>query len=321
MKYEKTLAVLAGLTFAGAISQAQIAIGENLTVSGFVDASYTDTDNTASGTDTKGLDVDQVEIDLAFSFEGVSAEVHLQSTGSEVSLEQAFATVDVSGITVSAGRMLGLLGFEADEPTLLNQSSTAYDIGGSGGIYAPRGISQYNDGLRGSTSQGDFGVSVSVYDSLYGGTAGTDSDVAIDGQITYSGIENLSISLGFADDQKVGTADAVIANIFNIHATYVLGQVTLSAEWNDFEDGAGKDGDGYLVLGSYSLNDRTSIAVRYSEVDAGGGATGSEWDLEKFTVSPTYSVTDNLRARLEYSTGEYGGKDVDVFELEALLTF
>ncbi len=318
MKYEKTLAVLAGLTFAGAISQAQIAIGENLTVSGFVDASYTDTDNTASGTDTKGLGVDQVEIDLAFSFEGVSAEVHLQSSGSEVSLEQAFASVDVSGITVSAGRMLGLLGFEADEPTLLNQSSTAYDIGGSGGSYAPRGSSQYNDGIRGSTSQGDFGVSVSVYDNLYNGTAGTDSDVAIDGQITYSGIENLSLSLGFADDQKVGTADTgAIANIFNIHATYVLGQVTLSAEWNDFEDGAGNDGDGYLVLGTYSVNDKTSIAVRYSEVDANGTSS----DLEKFTVSPTYSVTDNLRARLEYSTGEYGGKDVDVFELEALLTF
>ena len=107
------------------------------------------------------------------------------------------------------------------------------------------------------------------------------------------------------------------SDIFNIHATYVLGQVTLSAEWNDFEDGAGKDGDGYLILGTYSLNDKTSIAVRYSEVDADGTAS----DLDKFTVSPTYSVTDNLRAGLEYSTGEYNDKDVDVFALEAILTF
>ncbi|MBT6958711.1 MAG: hypothetical protein HN996_09840, partial [Opitutae bacterium] len=42
MKYQKTLAVLAGLTFAGALSQAQIAVGDNLTISGFVDASYSD---------------------------------------------------------------------------------------------------------------------------------------------------------------------------------------------------------------------------------------------------------------------------------------
>jgi len=45
MKYEKTLAVLAGLTFAGSLVQAQIAIGETLTVSGFADASYVNNDD------------------------------------------------------------------------------------------------------------------------------------------------------------------------------------------------------------------------------------------------------------------------------------
>ena len=46
MKYEKTLAVLAGLTFAGSIAQAQIAIGETLTVSGFADAYVNNDDGT-----------------------------------------------------------------------------------------------------------------------------------------------------------------------------------------------------------------------------------------------------------------------------------
>ena len=69
MKYEKTLAVLAGLTFAGSIAQAQIAIGETLTVSGFADASYVNNDD---GTETSDFGIDQVEVDLAFSLDNFS---------------------------------------------------------------------------------------------------------------------------------------------------------------------------------------------------------------------------------------------------------
>ena len=76
MKYEKNLAVLAGLTFAGSLVQAQIAIGETLTVSGFADASYVNNDD---GTETSDFGIDQVEVDLAFSLEAVTAEVHLQT--------------------------------------------------------------------------------------------------------------------------------------------------------------------------------------------------------------------------------------------------
>ena len=76
MKYEKTLAVLAGLTFAGSLAHAQIAVGDNLTISGFVDASYTDQE--IGATDRTDIDVDQVEIDFAFSFE--SAKILLSAS-------------------------------------------------------------------------------------------------------------------------------------------------------------------------------------------------------------------------------------------------
>ena len=93
MKYEKTLAVLAGLTFAGSLVQAQIAIGETLTVSGFADASYVNNDD---GTETSDFGIDQVEVDLAFSLEAVTAEVHLQTTGGSLTLEQAFANLFIN---------------------------------------------------------------------------------------------------------------------------------------------------------------------------------------------------------------------------------
>jgi hypothetical protein len=387
MKYQKTLAVLAGLTFAGALTQAQIAIGDNLTVSGFVDASYTDSETGA--TDNTAINVDEVEIDFAFSFDSVSAEIHLESKGSGVELEQAFVSTDLGGITVTAGRMLNLLGFEADEPTGLLTYSKAYS-NNSNDNYNPG--SQYNDGIRGSFSQGDFSISGSITDNVYAGADYGDGDgdeLGYDIQVTYTGIENLSISLGYANDGDVDdgitaataagvaagveslavgglaaaadaaaeaaslaaggtaaeaaaagaaagavqaaidTAEAAaasaagigtISNIFNISAAYSLGQLTLAGEYNDFEENSGgyaKDGDSYLLLASYAVNDDLSLILRHSEVDVDGSAN----DREKTTIAAGYTVTDNLSTVIEYSSGETGTADNNGFAVEGIFTF
>jgi hypothetical protein len=309
MKYQKTLALLAGLTFAGALTHAQIAIGENLTISGFVDASYADTDN---GTDSTAIQVDEVEIDFAFSFDSVSAEVHIESKGSDgVALEQAFVSTDLGGVTVSAGRMLNLLGFEADEPTGLLQYSKAYTSGWNPG-------SRYNDGIRGAFSQGDLSVGASVTDD-YGTdpTRGTNDadELAFDIALAYSGIENLSLSLGYADNS--GDTAAGDLEIVNVHASYSLGQLTIGGEYNDFELGTGEEADGYLLVANYAVNDDLSITVRHSEVDSSTDLN----DEEKTTVAAGYSITDNLSTVVEFSSGELGTADNDVFAVEGIFTF
>jgi len=310
MKYQKTLAVLAGLTFAGALSHAQIAIGENLTISGFVDASYLNTDDGTN--ETSAINVDEVEIDFAFSFDSVSAEVHLQTNDTDgVELEQAFVSTDLGGITVSAGRMLNLLGFEADEPTGLLQFSTAYTDAFNPG-------SRYNDGFRGAFSQGDLSVAASVTDG-YSSLTGVDNDageLAFDIALSYSGIENLSVSLGYADNSgDTGTTDDL--ELVNVHASYSLGQLTLAGEYNDWnKDGA--ESDAYLLLANYAVNDDLSLTVRHSEVDHDAAATP---DQEKTTVAVGYTVTDNLSTVVEYSSGEVGTVDSDVFAVEGIFTF
>jgi len=229
MKYQKTLALLAGLTFAGALTHAQIAIGDNLTVSGFVDASYTDSENGA--TDNTAINVDEVEIDFAFSFDSVSAEIHLESKGSTVNLEQAFVSTDLGGITVTAGRMLNLLGFEADEPTGLLTYSKAYS-NNSDDNYNPG--SQYNDGIRGAFSQGDFSISGSITDNVYAGKDYGDGDgdeLGYDIQVTYTGIENLALSLGYANDGDVddGITAAGLAGVAaGVESVSATGAATLA---------------------------------------------------------------------------------------------
>ena len=311
MKYQKTLAVLAGLTFAGALSHAQIAIGENLTISGFVDASYANSDD--GTTETSGINVDEVEIDFAFSFASVSAEVHLQTNAADgVELEQAFVSTDLGGITVSAGRMLNLLGFEADEPTGLLTHSNAYSD-----AYNPG--SRYNDGFRGAFSQGDLSVAASITDDYSPGSAvgaTTDADdLAFDIALSYSGIENLSVSLGYADNSADSVALGGDLELVNVHASYSLGQLTLAGEYNDWND-SGAESDAYLLLANYAVNDDLSLTVRHSEVDHAVAD-----DEEQTTIAVGYTVTDNLSTIIEYSSSEVGPVDSDLFAVEGIFTF
>ena len=92
--YNKLIALVAAFGLVG-VSYAQDAgkISDNLSLAGFVDASYSASEDGATQTD--GIGIDEVEIDFLFGFGSVSAEVHVDSTGGNLSVEQAFATYDL----------------------------------------------------------------------------------------------------------------------------------------------------------------------------------------------------------------------------------
>jgi len=297
MNNNKLLTTAVAAIFGVSIANADISLTDNLTLSGFVDASYSNIDSAAR---TETLGIDQLEVDLAFGGESVSAEVHLQSDGGTVELEQAFASYDLgNGLTVSGGKMLNLLGFESDEPTGQYQHTTAYQ----GQILDSVG-KQYKEGVRASFGVEDIAVGISAYDDGVG-----EFDLAYEAQVIFSGIENLTVALGYADDD-----DAAINEAVNVWASYESGQMTVAAEYNDIESGA-TSGDGYLLLANYTINDNASITVRYSEQDVAGA------QFERFTISPSYSFTDNLGALIEFSTGEVNGADEDIFAIETTFTF
>jgi hypothetical protein len=126
-----TAAFFAASTF----SFAEIALTENLSVGGFVDMSYTHTDDDQDNTPgNKNSDsgnsyqVDQVEITFGLDYGVVTAQIDLQwelDDGS--SIDQAFTTYDLgNGFAVTAGNYDSMLGFEAFEAPGLYQYSTAY---------------------------------------------------------------------------------------------------------------------------------------------------------------------------------------------------
>jgi len=307
MNNNKLLTTAVAAIFGVSIANADISLTDNLTLSGFVDASYSNTDSAAR---TESLGIDQLEVDLAFGGESASAEVHLHSDGSTVNLEQAFASYDLgNGLTVSGGKMLNLLGFESDEPTGLYQYSTAY----GGGILDSVG-KRYLEGIRANFGVEDIAVGISAYDNSRLTSTNTGGfDLAYEAQVIFSGIENLTVALGYADDGTATLAGGINEAI-NVWASYESGQMTVAAEYNDIESGT-TSGDGYLLLANYTINDNAAITVRYSEQDIASA------QFERFTISPSYSFTDNLGALIEFSTGEVNGADEDIFAIETTFTF
>ena len=60
---------LSGLLLASPFSYGQIEINENLSLSGFLDMSATDTDDETTGTDSSSFNLDQVELNFLLDFE------------------------------------------------------------------------------------------------------------------------------------------------------------------------------------------------------------------------------------------------------------
>ena len=319
MKTNKILAASVAALLGASATQADIALTDNLSISGYIDTRYTNLDNATS---IERFEVEQFNIDFVFSGETVSAEVHIDNQGGnqlgtlnqdDVQIEQAFVDYNLgNGLTLTGGRLLNSLGYERDEETDLYQNSYAYNETGFAGSLGRR----YNEGVRASYRSDVFSVSLSGYDSIWGTSAANDLDIAYEIFAAYTGVENLTIALGYAEDDNSTATET--AEALNIWAQYEVGAFTVAAEYSDLENGAGTEGDQYLILGNYAFSEKGSITVRYSEYEW-DGAAGS---FDKFTISPGYAVTDNLYALVEYSTGENAnGDDYDYFAVETTFTF
>jgi len=322
MKTNKILAAAVAALFGATAANAEIALTDNLTLSGYIDGSYSNLDADGAAT-VDGLGVDQAEIDLAFSGETISAEVHLDNVrgadADEFGIEQAYVAYNLgNGLSIAGGKLENSLGWEEDENPELYQNSYAYNNGTNGAGTNVLG-GKYNNGIRASYSSDAFSVSLAAFDMLWSNRAGAaenDLDLAYEVFATYTGVENLTVALGYGEDDGADAALLEISEALNVWAQYEQGSITVAAEYSDIEDGVGTEGDMYLIMANYAFSEKGAITVRYSEQEWDGGA-----EFDKFTISPGYAISDNLWALIEYSTGENAGDDYDYFAVETTFTF
>ncbi len=307
MKIKNKLLSLASILVVSNVSAIEIGpTGSGLELSGFVDLYF------QSQSKVETTEVGQVEIDLDWEDGPVSVSVDFDlydsngsgSLGSRgATLEEAIITYDFgNGFSVTGGKRLSYLGFEAYDPINMYQYSYAYDADGVGG---PQDIYDAYDTGFSVDYAGDI-FSVGIFTSA-------EQDGGFEYALAFTGVENLTVKAIWADWDAYETTTYWVS--------YQLDKLLLAAEVaeKDITDNTtGDDIEGWLIMGNYSINDALALTLRYSEEEVG------TTDHEKFTISPSYAFTDSLSGLVEYSTYDSSvaaEEPGDLFAVEIIFTF
>lgn len=297
------------------VANAEIELGEGLSVTGFVDMSLSGIEDDAT---PANFGIDQFEVDFMFSgSNGVSAQVDVEFGGTsgtpDTFVEQAFVTKSFGDMfSVKVGRFLSYSGWETEEPTGLFQYSGA-------GLYSPVGY--------GSLFYGGYQQGVSVYYDggmfdLMGSfvTHPTDptgmefetDEMGYELGAAVMPIEGLTAKLFYIVDTVDGGDDTKIINFWT---SYAWNGFTFAGEYSTADFGGGVEADGFLLMGNYATGPY-GITLRYASSAFDGGE-----DATSITLAPSYKVGDNLLLVAEYRQDDFGPFDANSFALEALFTF
>jgi hypothetical protein len=304
--------------------------GSGIELSGFVDLAATDGGG-AGGSGNTGTVVGQVELNLDFTSGPWSSSVDFdfydaQSIDSDGDgnidpedsvgyLEEATVTYDFgNGFSITGGKMLSYLGFEAYDPTNMYQFSYAYDVDTEGGqdIY-----DAYDVGV--SVDYGTDAFSIGLWTSL-------EEDAGFEYALAYTGIENLTAKAIWSDFSAVAVGSGSYQKS-TYWISYQLDKLLLAAEVaeKDSDDGtAGNDVEGTLIMANYAVTDSAALTLRYSEQEISGPTSATKtYDGSKFTISPSYVFNDNVAGLIEYSSydADTGTEPEELLAVELIYTF
>jgi len=286
MKYTKlTLAALAAATMT---AQAEIALSDELSLSGYIDfyAYESESDD--------DFETSAYEVELAFAFDQggpVTAVAELSFDGTNANFETVTATYAASDeLSFSIGNILSYQGFETYDATGLYQ----FSYQGLGPVYS----AGYAVGASADYSTDDYALGFWI--------GQTDAEASIELFAQYTGIEGLTATAVYANDPGYETV--------NLWAAYEVGDFTFAAEYTTTDYDGGAELDALMGLVYYGYGD-AGLTVRYSDIDYNGV------DYTKLTISPSYAVTEDLFALAEVSFSDFGGAEVTEYAAEVIYTF
>jgi hypothetical protein len=310
MKFCTKFTPVAAALLLGTITAAQAELSaDNLSVSGFIDMSYLSIDVDGAGS-THDSGIDQVELNFAYDFGNkltATVDVEYQNAAEGVDVEQAFISYAISdNFSIKAGRFLSYSGWETEEPTGLFQYS------GTG--YAQYFYGYYQQGVSALYSGDKFAVAVSVVNDLAGPQSTDTEHPGIETMVAFMPTENFTVKGFYSVDGDT--------KMINTWAAYSADALTLAVEYNSSEDTAfaGSEADGFLLMANYAF-DSFGLTARYHDYEVEDATGASFEDASGITISPSFSVNDNLLMVFEYRMDEINDVDVNYLAVEALITF
>ncbi|HEX2854788.1 MAG TPA: outer membrane beta-barrel protein [Opitutaceae bacterium] len=326
-KHVSKFAMTATLLALAATASADVKVTENLSIAGYAVGSYTNTSNDP-GTDTDRLDIDAVKTTFIGNFKPVTGTISLfypGIDGQDVTVLDAFATYDMGGgYSITGGKFLSYLGYEAFDP--INMTQITYAPVTIGTLSA---IPAYHSGLRLDYSDAAHSFGVALLDSVYGpnifkGDGELKKSAGFEGFYKYTGTADFTLWAGFAyNTAGNGMKDSLL--VLDVWAQYVLSkQLTIAGEVSTKDGGDAAKGWTWLAYANYSTTDKVSWVFRVGGEqldDSTKKLTGAS-DFVQYTVAPTYKVTENLSVRAEYSYYDYdNGGSKSFFGVQGLFKF
>jgi len=276
----KITCLLAGAALFGATANAEIALADGLSASGYIDIVATD----AEGAD-RTFDSTEFELGLTFapaeSAWSATAELSYAINpvipADETSLETVAISYQYSdALSLTFGRVYTYMGLESHDAP--DNYFISYAGSGSTDLYS----ADFADGVCVDYNVGD--VSLGIWTDAITGAS-------YEYYAAYSGIDSLTLAVAIADNEDSSETT-------NFMATYEYGDFTIMAEDVDSEGFGATDLDITSVTVAYSMGD-TTFAVR--SVDGAYGAS----DYEKLSVSAFQALSDNVAVGVEYSDEEH----------------
>jgi hypothetical protein len=339
----KILATLVAFGLVGSASAVEI--NENLSINGFIDASWSDfdTEKATTTTDSQSLGLDEIELNFLFNVGNVSGAIHIDdydardrnsvadggdyAEDSEIDIEQAHFTYTLdNGISVTMGKYGSRLGFEREDPAGLFTFSRAYggtnsNINNGSAFNAGNVDSYVYEGVAVGYTGDVISLNLSFHNDGDSNIEGDDLDTEL--SFSYTGVENLVLGGGFLFNNR-GNTDTEERDMINVHAAYTTGKFLLAAEYSEIDvDSAVVGGDdkldAYMFLADYTLSDKMAVALRLSSNEVSNAGDGVDYD--KLTIAPRYSITESLGAIVEFSDIDLGTEDANLVAVELTYTF
>jgi hypothetical protein len=332
------LKLAAALSLAASVTAfAEIKVNENLSISGYAAASYeyfspdpgADTDSLFNGgKDTPSADA--LKTIFTMNFKPVTAVVSLfyipnipsGVMRNELTVLDAFASYDLgNGSSVTAGKFLSYLGYEAFDPANMNQIT--YSPVTVGTLSA---IATYHTGVKYDYADKVFGYGVAVLDSVYSplGIDRGDGELrhngGFEGYVTTKGLGDLTLWAGFGYDTK-GNFQPHSVLTLDFWAEYKMDKnTTVAAEYCNKDGGTFSKGWTWLAYMNYAFTPRVSLVGRVGGEKLESKTAGS--DFTQYTIGPSLKATEHLIVRAEYSYYDYkNGASKSLIGLQGLFKF
>jgi hypothetical protein len=334
------VAMSAGTAMAGteevAASPSPINTPDWLKASGYAAVSYIHTDTDSNLGDTNedslfdaGTPFDAVKLGLEATqgpftaygslFYSPVPDNSAFGSGSDAGILDAYVTYKTGNFSITGGKYLSWLGYEAFDAVNMAQMSYANNFLGA--------IPAYHTGVKFEYVTDVFGTGINVSDSIRGGDGfwrgdqDWDNGLGYEAYVVYKGIDKLTLWGGVAFDTSDEINNVAVDDFvtYNVWSSYDINdKMTVAAELAYSDNGTVFGTQGLAFL-KYSFTDKFYSVFRfgYDSIETTG------LDAYKFTLAPGYVFNEHftLRAEISYTDVDVNDTSILFTGVQALLKF